>query len=148
MQETIVVEAVSNKPKFPKFNSGAILAGGTWINVVKDLPISNFQKGTEMTVEIETNAKGYKSITGLVEEVVAPPSPRTTLLRDIPTTIAGSTTSYDDRKNRRILVQGITQACLTSPSLTVLPMFTTTAEIAKHVKALALEMIDFVDSQA
>lgn len=58
----IVVEAVNNKPLYPKFNSGAVKIGEKWINVAKKVPIAQISKGETYTAEIETNAKGYQTI--------------------------------------------------------------------------------------
>lgn len=63
--QTITIEAVNAKPKFPKFSSGSVLANGEWLSVSKSLDISKFQKQTTVNVDIETNDRGYKSIVGI-----------------------------------------------------------------------------------
>lgn len=152
MSEVITVEAVSNKPKFPKFNSGAVLVEGKWINVSSKLDISMFKKDNQVTVDIETNDKGYKTIVGIVEDVQ---DPRDEVEDVIKTTKPVRATkskeadkpSYEDTKNRKILVQGVTQACIVCPALASLPG-STVEDIANEAKELALLMIEFVDSES
>lgn len=52
-----------------------------------------------------------------------------------------------EAKDRKILVQGITQAVLASPTLASLPI-TDKASFVKLAKEVALEMIDFVREQS
>ena len=161
MTELITIEAVNSKPKFPKFSSGSILAGGKWVNVDKKLDISAFKKNTQMAVTLLTNEKGYTSVVDIVEDV----KPKAA----IETTETGTTSTvhfqipansyyvrngygkpmsqYEIDLDRRISVAGITQAALASPSLAGLP-YTNTAELVENVKKVAVEMMKFVDEQS
>jgi hypothetical protein len=59
----IRVKGVNTKPKYAKFNSGALLLDNdTWLNVSKDVDINSFQKDNTYAVDIETNDKGYKTV--------------------------------------------------------------------------------------
>lgn len=149
MSEVITIEAVSDKFK-NKYNSGSIMAGGKWMQVSSKLDLNSFKKDKQMTVETKTNDKGYTSIVGIVEDSVtdevedvikATKPARTTKSKET------DKPSYEDTKNRRILVQGITQACLASPALAALP-YTTVEELAKNAQNLAIEMIEFVDQES
>lgn len=55
--------------------------------------------------------------------------------------------SYEDQKNRRILVQGITQAVVQSPILAGLG-YTDKTQAVAIVKEVAKELIAFVDEQS
>ena len=63
-KETVKIEAVSRKPKYPKFNSGSVLIGEKWFNVAKGVSIDSFEKDNHYEVEIETNDKGYETVVG------------------------------------------------------------------------------------
>ena len=155
MSETIVIEAVSDKFK-NKYNSGSVLSGGKWMQVSSKLNLSDFQKDSQVTVELKTNDKGYTSIVGLVnasakeevEEAIS--NARTEAKTKTSKRVVKDETSkvsYDDAKSRKILVQGVTQSCVSSPSLAGLP-YTSVSELAQNIKALALEMIEFVDNES
>lgn len=147
MSQTIVVEAVSDKFK-NKYNSGSVLAGGKWLQVAKALDISLFQKDSQIEVETKTNEKGYVSIVGVVQvEAVEQPKVKKTKTETTSAAKTVTVNNYEDNKNRRILVQGITQAVAQSPALASLPGITI-EEISENIKALATDLIAFVDEQA
>ena len=154
MSETIVVEAVSDKFK-NKYNSGSVLAGGKWMQVSSKLDLSNFRKDAEIQVETKTNDKGYTSIVGIVDseasEAVetAIKEARTASKARKPRTEATTvpTSSYEENKSRKILVQGVTQAVVQSPLLAGLP-FTNTDEAINLVKEVSLALIEFVDEES
>lgn len=151
MSETIVIEAVSNKFA-NKYNSGSVLAGGKWMQVSSKLDLADFKKDSQVTVETKTNDKGYTSIVGIVKEDVVQ-AVESVIAESRPEAATKTSKrvakepSYDEAKSRRILVQGIVQACTASPSLAGLP-YTNTTELAANIKALALEMIAFVDQES
>lgn len=116
MPQTIVVEAVTNKFA-NKYNSGSVMAGGKWMQVSSKIPLSLFQKDQEVSVELETNAKGYTNIVGVNQEENTP-APKIAPKRASkakPEAIEASKTSYEDNKNRRIQVQGLLQSVIQSP---------------------------------
>jgi hypothetical protein len=126
MQETFVIEAVTDKYK-NKYNSGSVKAGGVWLQVASKLSLSAFQKDSEMTVETETNAKGYKSIVGLsapdaVKRPTVAPEPQKAVKAPRTTTESSgagkgvTVNAYENDKNRRIQVQGILQGVVQSPA--------------------------------
>lgn len=57
------------------------------------------------------------------------------------------TSSYDDNKNRRILVQGITQAVVQSPILAGLG-YTDEKQAVEIVKNVSRQLIAFVDEES
>ena len=59
--------------------------------------------------------------------------------------VAPRVMSYEENKNRRILVQGITQACASSPS--TINFGTEPAEVTAKIKEMALDLISFVNNQ-
>ncbi len=151
MSEMITVEAVSNKFA-NKFSSGSVLAGGKWMQVAKDIDLSIFQKDTQVAVELKTNAKGYTSIVGveetgnIAEEKETPKeAPKKRAKAETNTQPVAKT--YEENKSRRILVQGVVQAVVQSPSLSGLP-FTTTDDVVNNVKEVARQLIAFVDEEA
>lgn len=146
MSETIVVEAVSDKFK-NKFNSGSVLAGGKWLQVAKKLDISDFVKDTTMVVETKTNDKGYTSIVDIVGEVAEKSVKSASKAKEVKTADAQAKPSYEENKNRRILVQGITQAVVQAPFISGLP-YTTANEALEHVKLVARELIAFVEDES
>ncbi len=168
MSEVITVEAVSDKFK-NKYSSGSVKVGDKWMQVSSKLDINAFQKGSQIAVETRTNDKGYTSITAIadsdafvkeeVEQVKATSKAKKTSkpveqLATINSATASSTSktftgtlSYDDAKNKKILVQGLTQAALSSAALAGL-QYSTVEEIAENAKKLALEMIAFVAEQS
>ncbi len=144
-QETFVVEAVTSKFA-NKYNSGSVLTDGKWLQVSKKLDLNDFPKGAQVTVETKTNDKGYKSIVDLVNSA-------TETFVIVPEVKAGDdkvletkklTQSYDEQKSRRILVQGIVQAVVQSPSLAGLPG-TGTKEIIANTEEVSSHLINFVD---
>lgn len=162
MSEVIVIEAVSDKFK-NKYSAGSIKAGGKWMQVSSKLNLSDFQKDSQVTVETKTNDKGYTSVVGLLRESLADKI-ADEINEEINKTIVNAqveaktktakrvvkedvSRSYDDTKSRKILVQGITQSCIASASLAGLP-YTNVSELAANIKALALEMIEFVADES
>lgn len=131
--ETIVVEAVKTKPKYPKFSSGSVLAGGKWLQVAKNVDISLFKRDTQINVDIVTNEKGYTSIVGVASAVVPAevkqPSKRTTKKVE-------AEPSYEDNKNRRIQVQGILQGVIQSPA---------TINFGDDVQTIAAKVLELTD---
>ncbi len=154
MAETVVIEAVTDKYK-NKYNSGSVLVGGKWIQVVSKIPINLFQKDQQMTVETKTNEKGYKSITAVLDDapdapeaVEAPVKRRATAKSESMSTGKTVTTdNYTDNKNKQIRVQGVLQAVAQCPALAGLP-FTTVQDISKNIKELALDLIVFVEEES
>lgn len=136
--ETLVVEAVNINPKFPKFSNGAVLSGGKWLNVAKNVDISLFQKNSQVTVETSTNAKGYTSIVGVVDEAPAPVKRATK--KAAPETTSEATTvkvsNYEDNKNQRIQVQGILQGVTQSP---------VTLNFGDDVHVIAAKILELTD---
>lgn len=145
MSQTIVVEAVNTKPKFPKYSNGSVLANGTWMQVAKNIDIALFQKDTQIQVETKTNDKGYVSIVGVAPTAVLekPKAVATKIEKAAP---ERATTSYDTDKNRRILVQGVFQAAAQAPSLAGLP-FTSVDDVANNVIQLADRLIEAIDKR-
>ncbi len=150
----MIIEAVSNKFA-NKYNAGSVKANGKWYQVSSKLDISDFKKDSQVTVETKTNDKGYTSIVGLTRPGVEAVQAVEEAIKDSRIEAKTKTAkravkeerSYDDAKGRKILVQGVTQSCISSPSLAGLP-YTTTGELAANIKALALEMINFVDDES
>lgn len=139
--ETITVEAVNTKPFNAKYSTGSVLVGGKWMQVAKGIDIAQFQKDQQITVELKTNDKGYTSVVGVSEDkpaVVVQSTKRTTKTKL-------AETKYEDDKNRRILVQGLTQAVLNSPGLISLNI-TNIDELMGAVEAITLKAIEFVNS--
>lgn len=134
--ENVLVEAVNAKSKFPKFNDGAILAGGNWINVKKGMGLSKFTKGETVAVMIETNDKGYETIIGLPPTANAV-SNGAEKVKDAPA--KKDYQAADAAKSERILVQGLIQAVSQSPALSTLP-YTDAKSFAK----LVLEVTDLL----
>lgn len=151
MAETIVVEAVSDKFK-NKYNNGSVLAGGKWLQVSSKVDLGLFKKDTQITVNTKTNDKGYTSIIGVVDAPAAEPIAETV---EAPKKVIHAPriespeikVSYEDAKSKRILVQGLTQAVLQAPFLAGLP-FTNKEEAVALVKAITIELVDFVNDQA
>lgn len=115
--ETIIIEAVSDKFK-NKFSNGSVLAGGKWLQVSSKVPLNLFQKDSEISVELLTNAKGYTSIVGVGQtetpvEETKPATKRATVKKE---TTTAPKSSYEDDKNSRIQVQGLIQAAIQSPA--------------------------------
>ena len=129
---TVKIEAVTSKSKFPKFNSGALLIGDKWINVARKVDIRQFEKGSTVNLDIETNEKGYESVvgvTGLAPKATTAPVAHYT------------ETGVNDAKSNRILRQGAIQAAVQALAMSGL----TTEELAKQARILATDMIDFVE---
>ncbi len=146
--EVVTIEAVSDKFK-NKYNSGSVLVGGKWLQVSSRLNIKDFQKDSQVTVETETNDKGYTSITDIVKDTV-PEKPKKAAKAKESDAITQPTkvvSSYEDTKSRRILVQGITQAVIQSPMLAGLS-FTNEAEAVEVVKTVSVALIAFVNEQS
>ncbi len=102
-------------------------------------------------METKTNDKGYTSIVGLVEEAVAP-APKTKKASK-PVELANTNTqadtnrvvmSYDEAKNKKILVQGITQQAMASPGLAGL-QYSSVDELADLAEKFADRMITYVE---
>lgn len=152
MSETIIVEAVSDKFK-NKYSSGSVKVGDKWMQVSSKLDINSFQKGSQIDVETKTNDKGYTSIVALATEAVSTPKAKKVIKPvELPVTTlreekASTGLSYEEAKNKKILVQGLTQAAITSPALAGLS-YTNVKELAANAKALALEMIEFVREES
>ncbi len=166
MSEVITVAAVSDKFK-NKYSSGSVKVGDKWMQVSSKLDINAFQKGSQIAVETRTNDKGYTSITAIadgdafvkeeVEQVKAASKAKKVNkpVESAPVNNGAFNTeenkkailSYDDAKNKKILVQGVTQSALASPALACL-QYSTVEEIAENAKKLALEMIAFVAEQS
>lgn len=152
--ETLVIEAVSDKFK-NKYSSGSVLAGGQWLQVSSKLNLSDFKKDTQVEVETTVNDKGYKSIVGLVgassvarvKEAIKTARVKAETSEKPAQVQAQPTNSYESSKNRRILVQGITQAVAQSPALAGLPGMSV-EEIAEHVQTLSRLLIAFVDAES
>ncbi len=145
MSQTIVVEAVSDKFK-NKYSSGSVLAGGKWLQVSSKVPLNLFQKDSQISVDTVTNDKGYTSIVGVsaaVEEVKVEKKPKTK--KEGGQITEPMVSSYEDNKNRRILVQGITQAVAQSPA--TINFGNEVSEVVAKIKEMALELIEFVDEE-
>lgn len=145
MSEIITIEAVSDKFK-NKYSSGSVKAGGKWMQVASKLDIELFQKDSQMEVETKTNDKGYISIVDVTKQAKAKLAelPPKAVSEPGPVTDVVSVKSYDDNRNRRILVQGVVQAVVQAPSLAGLP-FTTTEDVVKNVKEVSLKLISFIE---
>ncbi len=146
--ETLVIEAVSDKFK-NKYSAGSVLAGGKWMQVSSKLNLADFRKDSRVTVETKTNDKGYTSIVALLDDVqarkVKEAAPE--VERDaVPETKGIATNSYEGNKNRRILVQGLTQAVAQSPALACLPG-TDVQSIANNITDLTDLLIVYVESK-
>lgn len=143
--KTVVVEAVNSKPapKFAKFNAGGILVEGKWINVAKNVKMSNFSKGQSVSVVLETNEKGYETIVGIEQEQTSvvpevklpsvPSLPKTTVSPKIdPNGVSpvrrpneNGSLGIEDKmtkkdwqaKDRRIETQAVLKSTLESPML-------------------------------
>lgn len=150
MSELITVEAVTTKFA-NKYNSGSVKVGDKWLQVAKNIDISMFQKDSQVNVETKTNDKGYTSIVKVVDEAVetvAKEEPKKTkTMKERRETEPVVVKTYEENKNRRILVQGIVQSCAASPSLAGLP-FTSASEVVNNIKNVALELIKFVDEES
>lgn len=159
--ETITVEAVTTKFA-NKYNSGSVKVGDKWLQVAKNVDINAFQKGASIDVETKTNDKGYTSIVALagiagsgldalIEKEVASARKAKKAVKPVEEVTQTAAPKFDyaaneANKNRRILIQGLVQACVASPSLAGLP-YTTVSELAKNAQALAEEMIAFVEKK-
>lgn len=137
--ETITIEAVG---KFgPKAN-------GKWWGVKRPLKSTDFVKGETYEIETEnweSNGKNGVNIVSVKKSKdVAITTNKKSEEQAVKTEVKVS--SYEENKNRRILVQGITQAALVSPALAGLP-FTTVNDIVNNAKEVANQMIKFVDEQ-
>ncbi len=150
--ETLVIEAVSSKFA-NKYNSGSVKAGGKWYQVSSKLDISDFQRDSQVTVEVKVNDKGYPSIVALtrpeakqaVEEAIT--ASQTEAKTKTSKKVAAEPKSYEDAKGRKILVQGITQAVAQSPMLAGLP-FINSAEVIGLIREVSLALIEFVDEES
>lgn len=147
-KEVITIEAVG---KFgPKAN-------GKWYGVKRPLTTSGFAKG--LTYEVETEGWESKGKTGInivnIIKTVEPEAPTSVGNNASSTTMTANSlpaitktvynSSDSKQKDRRILVQGIVQAVVQSPSLAGLP-FTTSDEVVNHVLKVSKSLIEFVES--
>jgi len=154
MSETLVIEAVSDKFK-NKYSAGSIKANGKWMQVSSKLDLNDFRKDSQVIVELKTNDKGYTSVVGLVkesaieavEEAISQARVEAKTKTSKKTAEKETKPSYEDIKTRQIRVQGVTQSCISSPSLAGLP-YTTILELADSIKLLAKEMIEFVEQES
>ena len=153
MSEMITVEAVTTKFA-NKFSSGSVLSNGKWLQVAKSVDIGNFQKDSQINVELKTNEKGYTSIVGLAGAMPPIDSPKKaveTAKKEIKKALdksASSSVSSNgalsyENKDRRILVQGIVQSVTHAPAIAGLP-FTNVNEFVANVKAASEQLIEYV----
>ncbi len=156
--ETLVIEAVSDKFK-NKYSAGSVLAGGKWMQVSSKLNLSDFRKDSEVTVETKTNDKGYTSIVALLGAPARAEAPKAVRkpvepAQEAPVNKGAFNTpeeaqavrSYQQNKDERILVQGLTQAVAQSPSLACLPG-TDVQAIANNITDLTDLLIAYVKSK-
>jgi hypothetical protein len=151
--ETIVIEAVSDKFK-NKYNNGSVLAGGKWMQVSSKVPLSAFQKDTEVSVELKTNDKGYTSIVGIAPAAVEVAAVEAAIVKartkkdtaPAPAKERAERSTYEEDKNRRILAQGAIQAAGQNTALMALDL-KNVDEIATATEELALRYIAFVEEQ-
>ncbi|HWY36736.1 MAG TPA: hypothetical protein VNX68_18975 [Nitrosopumilaceae archaeon] len=143
-KDTIVVDGINTKTKYPKFNSGSLkLASGEWLNVSNDVDINFFMKGETYEVEIETNDKGYQTLvkvlgTGESTVKTTPSTKAAPKQRDFD--------SVTDAKSIRILRQGVVQAVVQSPALAGM-QFSTMDEYLKLVEDAATKLIEFITKE-
>jgi len=130
-KEVVTVEVVLSKPKFPKYNSGAIKSvEGNWYNVDKDLDITHFRKNGKYEIQVNESDKGYKTIVdvsslGENKEQV----------------------KVSDNKDVRISRQGLFQAALQAPFLVTLFDGKNVDDVLDVVRKLAEEGLKFVNEK-
>lgn len=134
-QKTIAIEAVNARPKYPQFASGSVLADGKWLTVSKNVNIGQFQKQTVMTVDVETNAKGYESIVGISTGLATTPVASREV---VATNVLAAQANFDAKdaaKARRIARQGSIQAAVQALALNVRPeeLFVKSVELADQM---------------
>lgn len=143
MSETLIIEAVNDKYK-NKYNSGSVLANGKWMQVSSKLNLADFQKDSQVTVETETNDKGYTSIVALVKNVANGSIQQKNEISPVSST-AGAASTYRtvDREegqregNRRNVAATITNGLTLANSLTEEAAFETYQRI--HQKLVDLD---------
>lgn len=139
--ETLLVEAINTKPKFPKFNSGSILAGGKWFNIAKKVGIESFVRGNEIRVIIDTNDKGYDTVTGLADGVAATPQEKASARKE-ESPRALKTRDFDAEARGKVACVAY-EAALLSPGLASLPIADVDTYL-NRVEDVAKRMIQFV----
>ncbi len=154
MSQLVTIEAVSDKFK-NKYSNGSVKANGVWMQVSSKVPLSLFTRDTQMNVETKTNDKGYTSIVGVADSLPTAEGAEKPKRAKKETTEVGTTrtqedvaprvTSYEDNKNRRILVQGITQSVAGSPA--TINFGNEPAEIAAKILEIADILIAEVEKR-
>lgn len=133
MSEILTVEVAG---KFgPKCNE-------KWYGVKRPLKASDFENGKSYEVDLEEWKEGRFNIVKAKEVTEkSPPKAKETAKKQ-----QKVAKDSNDDKNQRILVQGITQAAMTCPSLAGLP-FTNVEELKANIQELADEMIEYVEGK-
>ncbi len=135
---TVKIEAVTSKSKFPKFNLGAILVDGKWINVARrdGLDMNMFEKLSTMDLDIETNEKGYETVVGVNKLSTASKVPAAVV------TSTPSQTAYhtaDELKSKRIIRQGAIQSGYKTLGMSGL----TGDELRNAARQIADDIVDY-----
>ena len=134
--DVITVEVVG------KFGPKAVREGedeASWFGVKKPLKAGDFSRDTSYEVELEEWQTGRFNIVK-AKEVTEKSSGA---IKAKATVGRKAVAKNEGDKNERILVQGVTQACISSVSLSSLP-FASVEELASNVQELADKMIDYV----
>ncbi len=89
----VLVEGVNTEIKAPfnKFHSCGLKTENGWLNVAKAVPASLFTKGETYKLDIETNAKGYKTVVGIAGEKAVAPKKVNSAIPSIPKTAVEDT---------------------------------------------------------
>ena len=132
-----------------KFGPKAIKDGdgeSKWFGVKKPLKASNFEKGKSYEVELEEWQTGRYNITK-AKEVDGNDKKTSSVIKEKAVKQTKVLEVREGDKNKRILVQGITQAVTASPSVAGLP-YTTTEELVNNIKEVAEQLISFVEKRS
>lgn len=115
---------------------------GKWYGVKRPLKALDFENGKSYEVDLEEWKEGRFNITK-AKEVTEKSPPET---KKVAKKQQKGVKDVNEDKNNRILVQGLTQAAMTCPSLAGLP-FTNVVELKENIQELANEMIEYVESK-
>ena len=141
-QENVVVqvEKVNKNPKppFDKFNSGGICVDGKWLNTAKKLDINSFESGKTYEVVIETNDKGYKTVTKNITAELNASEPIPATLKQAVATPQKANVDWA-AKDRSMLIGGMMHdaATLCAPNAQGL----TVKQIAEMMREMMLELV-------